>query len=306
MARCEIPYVVYKGQNPVQVASGASVLVNIRGGGAATIYAAEVGATTGANPITTDAFGRIEGWVDEGSYDLIVSGSGITTYTQPVELNRGDGVSRYAVGSIPQAALANGAVSFAKLGTDVFATIMPTGSVLPYAGTTAPSTAWSLCDGGALDGTVAINTPLWTLIGTTYGGTGQANFFKPDLRGRTILGPDTMATPAGAANRLTSNGLRGNSGGAEAVTLLLSQTPQHNHGVIDGGHAHNIYAPYQGVQGDAGYNIPRFPSGGSLGPATGNLNTDTRATGISIASSGGGGSHPNLPPYQVLNWIIKL
>lgn len=64
---------------------GASVQVNVRGGGAATVYEAETGGTTVANPIMTTAQGRIEGWLEEGSYDLVVSGTGITTYTQRFE-----------------------------------------------------------------------------------------------------------------------------------------------------------------------------------------------------------------------------
>jgi hypothetical protein len=47
-----------------------------------TVYAAETGVTTATNPITTDAFGRIEGWVESPDYDIVVSG--VTSYTQRV------------------------------------------------------------------------------------------------------------------------------------------------------------------------------------------------------------------------------
>lgn len=87
MARVEISEAV---QNTVGAAiSGATVQVNVRGGAAATLYAAEAGATTVGNPRTTDAAGRIEAWVDEGSYDLVVSKSGFTSYTQPFDASRG-------------------------------------------------------------------------------------------------------------------------------------------------------------------------------------------------------------------------
>lgn len=90
MARVEINDVV---QTTAGVAvPGASIQVNKRTGGAATIYQAEVGASTLANPLTTDSAGRIEGWLLEGSYDLVISGSGITTYTQRFEAAKGGGV----------------------------------------------------------------------------------------------------------------------------------------------------------------------------------------------------------------------
>jgi hypothetical protein len=70
-ARVEIGDVVIDGiGRPV---SGASVQVNRRSGGAATVYSGPDGDPVG-NPITTDTFGRIEGWVAEGSYDLVASG----------------------------------------------------------------------------------------------------------------------------------------------------------------------------------------------------------------------------------------
>ena len=69
--------------------SGASVQVNSRGAGAATVYTSATGGATNANPLTTDSSGRIEGHLEEGSYDLVVSGTGISTYTQQFEAARG-------------------------------------------------------------------------------------------------------------------------------------------------------------------------------------------------------------------------
>lgn len=98
--RVEISEAVFKtagvGSAVLQVASGASVQVNIRGGSAATVYSAATGAGTLSNPLTTDANGRIEGWLDEGSYDLVVSGAGLTTYTERFEAVAGTVGSGYA------------------------------------------------------------------------------------------------------------------------------------------------------------------------------------------------------------------
>lgn len=89
MARAEISEVVLASSGGA--VAGASVQVNVRGGGAATVYVAETGGTTRANPLTTDSAGRIEGWLDTGSYNLVVSGAGISTYTQAYEAVSGSG-----------------------------------------------------------------------------------------------------------------------------------------------------------------------------------------------------------------------
>lgn len=85
-------------------AVGASVQVNVRGGGAATVYAGETGGTTLLNPLTTDGQGRIDGWLEPGSYELVVSGGGIAApYTQPFEVTSGGGPSGAASGDLAAA-----------------------------------------------------------------------------------------------------------------------------------------------------------------------------------------------------------
>src|SRR4051812_1169580 len=92
MARVELLVTVDKiVSSNLQPASGASVQVSVRSTGSpSTVYAAETGGTTVSNPLVTDANGRVNGWVDEGSYILGISGSGITSYNQPYEATRGD------------------------------------------------------------------------------------------------------------------------------------------------------------------------------------------------------------------------
>lgn len=53
------------------------------------------------------------------------------------------------------------------------------GEVREFAGSFAPRD-WASCDGQTLD--VATYTPLFAIIGTTYGGDGVHNFKLPDLR----------------------------------------------------------------------------------------------------------------------------
>ncbi len=63
---------------------GASVQVNVRGGSAATVYAAAAGGTTVPNPLTTNN-GRLDGWLDEGSYDLVPTYGGVVGGTLAFE-----------------------------------------------------------------------------------------------------------------------------------------------------------------------------------------------------------------------------
>ena len=46
---------------------------------------------------------------------------------------------------------------------------------------------WAFCDGQLLS--IAQNTALFSLLGTTYGGDGRNTFGLPDLRGRVMLHP---------------------------------------------------------------------------------------------------------------------
>ena len=44
---------------------------------------------------------------------------------------------------------------------------------------------WATCDGQILS--IAQNTALFSLLGTTYGGNGQTTFALPDMRGRVAI-----------------------------------------------------------------------------------------------------------------------
>ena len=140
MARVELLVTVDKiVSSNLQPVSGASVLVKLRStGNPVTVYADETTGTTVSNPLVTDANGRVNGWVDEGSLVLTISGSGITTYNQPYEAARADQLvsingarvtsntmpgSSIADASIPNTKLAQGAV----LGKHLAESAMPLG-----------------------------------------------------------------------------------------------------------------------------------------------------------------------------------
>ena len=94
------------------------------------------------------------------------------------------------------------------------------GQIIMFAGNFAP-VGWAFCDGQLLP--ISQNTALFSLLGTTYGGTGITTFALPDLRGRVPL-------HVGQGPGLSSYVL-GQVGGAENATLQVTNLPSHTHSV---------------------------------------------------------------------------
>ncbi len=165
----------------------------------------------------------------------------------------------------------------------------PTGVILPFGGTSAPSD-FLLCYGQSLS--TSTYADLHAVIGFTYGGSGSS-FNLPDLRGRIVAGQDDMG--GSSANRLTSpiNGdTLGAAGGSESHTLAISEMPAHNHtGVVQ---QREDFNPTSGTttQTPLGFGDTRGGSRASASPLT-------------IDNTGGGGAHNNVQPTIILNYIIK-
>lgn len=183
----------------------------------------------------------------------------------------------------------DGSVTAAKLNSAAVSVLMPTGTVLPYAGSTLPGNPddYLFCNGAAVSR--SIYSTLFAAIGTTYGGgNGLTSFNLPDLRGRVIAGQDDMGGTS--ANRLTnqSGGLNGDTlgatGGSETHLLTSAESglPSHNH---------TIAMQQTNANFDSGsFNGLRTGSGKSTG-----------TTGGTNASS----AHNNVQPTIILNYIIK-
>ena len=80
---------------------------------------------------------------------------------------------------------------------------------------------YASCSGQIMS--IAENSALFSLLGTTYGGNGQTTFGLPDLRGR-------VAINQGTGPGLTTKNL-GQVAGTENFTLSVSQLPVHTHTV---------------------------------------------------------------------------
>jgi Microcystin-dependent protein len=148
---------------------------------------------------------------------------------------------------------------------------VPAGVVDMFAGSTAPS-GYLLCDGSAVSRSTY--SKLFTAIGTTYGsGDGSTTFNLPNLKGKVAVGLNSADTSFDAL---------GETGGEKAHTLTVAEMPDHNHGL--------------GSYGDPS-------TGGTYYYKTTRV-TNQFGSG-STGNTGGGGSHNNLQPYIVLNYIIK-
>jgi len=96
---------------------------------------------------------------------------------------------------------------------------LPLGAIIAYPSDTAPNDTFLLCNGAEVSRTTYAN--LFALIGSTYGnGDGWSKFNLPNIQGRTIVGKG-----AGSFTALNQ------TGGAETVTLDISQIPSHTHPV---------------------------------------------------------------------------
>lgn len=143
---------------------------------------------------------------------------------------------------------------------------------------------WAQCNGQLIS--IAQNTALFALLGTTYGGNGQTTYALPDLRGRA-----PMAFGDGAG--LTSRSL-GEPSGQETVTLIGAQLPMHTH-LLDANSARadraNAAGAALGAAADATY--------ATTAPAS------TLAPNA-VTQTGGSQPHNNMQPYLTLNIVIAL
>ena len=155
--------------------------------------------------------------------------------------------------------------------------------LFPYTFSPRP---FAFCNGQILS--IAQNTALFSLLGTTYGGNGQTTFALPDLRGR-------VAVSSGQGPGLSSYNV-GQFGGDESVALGQQEMPAHNHLVA----AHNNSGGGARPQG----RVPGRLSAGTTGyAAASNGATMSPAT---IHLTGGGLPHTNVQPYLTLNYCIAL
>ena len=101
MALVNVPVVAVKG--PIGLIASATVYITKRSDGSpATLYTTEAGGTTTPNPATTDAAGRVNAWVEEDSYNALVTppaGLGLAPWTEPFEASSGSNSGQVLTGT---------------------------------------------------------------------------------------------------------------------------------------------------------------------------------------------------------------
>lgn len=148
---------------------------------------------------------------------------------------------------------------------------------------------WALCNGQIIS--IAQNTALFSLLGTTYGGNGTSNFALPNFQGMAPM-------DQGQGIGLTPRSM-GETDGTTSVTLLLNNLPMHNH------------TPHSAPAGNSGAPGPTltFEGGGRGKPPAYAPYLNTAAVPMAstaVGFTGGNQPHNNMPPYLTVNFIIAL
>lgn len=141
--------------------------------------------------------------------------------------------------------------------------------------------------------------------GSKFGGNGVTTMGVPDRREVAAIGKATMGATA-SPGRIT-NYVATTIGGFIGACLHLLTTgemPAHSHSatVTDPGHIHNFSANAITTSGSALNESGGANSFGIIG------STLSATTGISVtnANTGGGGSHDNVSPGIVCNFVLRI
>ena len=208
------------------------------------------------------------------------------------------------------------------LGSQTFTALaLPSGVMMDYAGTSAP-TGWLMCDGRAV--LRSAYPELFLSIGTSYGvGDGVTTFNLPDFRGRFTRYNDNMGTVAGAAGRdvgrvhgstqgqavKASDLTAGSSSVSGSLTMAKNQM-----NTDQPGHKH-FFGP---LFRDSAFADNNMPPRGSNSPISGNAQTDNSwilwsdganatgsISGTAVAQTISGGTETR-PINLSCNKIIKI
>ena len=174
--------------------------------------------------------------------------------------------------------------------------------LLPYS--FAPR-GWAFCNGQLLS--IAQNSALFSLLGTTYGGDGVTTFALPDLRGRVPMS-------SGNGPGLTPRTL-GEVSGTENVTLVSTQMPIHTHAVTHNLQAQARATTLPGTSRSPANALPALEAAGVTAlyndqPIAPNATLAAGAIsltgGATAAAAGGSQPFGIVQPYLVLNYCIAL
>ena len=185
--------------------------------------------------------------------------------------------------------------------------LMPSGVILPFGGSTAP-TGWLVCDGSAISRTTYAN--LFAAIGTSHGyGDNSTTFNLPDFRGRFMRGvdgtagrdPDKATRTAAATggntgnnvgsiqtNATAKNGLSATAGTVTTTVNGLKNQLNGTSGGVSAGH-------YHGISGEGDHTHQQYVTANpGLGPYNTRLDYNSDANNLATypqVQTGGAGAH---------------
>lgn len=177
---------------------------------------------------------------------------------------------------------------------------------------------WALCNGQLMS--IAQNSALFALLGTTFGGDGVSTFALPNYNGRSPVG-------MGNGPGLTPI-VQGEVAGTEAVTLISTQMPAHTHTAVSAPFSASLTGPISIPAATTGTTQAAPANTAVLGPVaaagrpgtlyattaadttlapfdatvTGNLTPSNPTIGV----TGGGLPIPIRNPFLGTNFIIAL
>lgn len=225
------------------------------------------------------------------------------------------------------------------------AATVPAGAMMAYGGTSAPS-GWVFCDGASYLRGSSSADPYYNLfqaIGVRYGSADGTHFNVPELRSKFPMGAATTGaavTTGGYTDASVISHAHGGSSVSGAGPSAHNHWVGHGHGLNDYQHTHNFgnrnpQTVFDGIgdilvsRGDAtstvvDYNrgspngrdiityVQILAGGANCSVADNNFSSGneqqslSHGHGLTIATDGISGTNRNLPPYQTVNWIIKL
>lgn len=159
------------------------------------------------------------------------------------------------------------------------------GEIRIFAFNFAPQ-GWAMCNGQLL--AISSNTPLFSLLGTTYGGNGTSTFALPNLQSR-------VAIHQGQGQGLSPY-IIGQQGGTETVTLTLLEMPHHNH----------IANVVSGPPATAPRPSNAFPGNDTSGATYSTANPDSTFNNNFVAYAGSSQPHNNIQPYLCVTFCMAV
>lgn len=180
---------------------------------------------------------------------------------------------------ITNAKVANNAIDYNKLAAAVQQSLTPVGTIIAYAGDTAPS-GWILCNGQTISRSTY--STLYSVVGNRFGyGNNSSTFHVPDLRGRFLRGRaagSSLDPDRNSRSAMNSGG----SGGDAVGSVQGHQFASHKHSVP--------------TDSNAGSNVDQ----NSLVSSSGNDEGYSKSPG-----TGSEGGNETRPVNAYVNYLIK-